>query len=184
MSIIQSIRQYFYRSSLNKKLSTNKKSTGKKITFDNAGTIGLLFDANDLNTRNIVLNYSNSLKKQGKKVRLLGFFENKHETGDFTFDYYNLKNIDWASRTKGESVETFINEPFDILIAPMLQTNRHTEYIAALSRARLKAGPIASYAPAAFDVMVDFKQGTDLPDFIRQIETLLRKTESSAVAMV
>jgi hypothetical protein len=181
MSIIQSIRHYFYRHSLNKKLNTHKKSSGRKITFDNANTIGLLFDANDLNTRNTVLKYSASLKKQGKKVRLLGFLENTHDTENYTFDYYNLKNIDWATRVKGESVEAFIKEPFDILIAPMLQTNKHTEFIAALSHARLKAGPITAHAPQAFDVMVDIKPGTDLPEFIRQIESLLKKTEAATV---
>lgn len=183
MSIIQSIRQYFYRKTLNNQLSTRKKSSSKKITFENAKTIGLLFDANDLNTRNVVLKYGDSLKKQGKKVKLLGFLENSHETENYTFDYYNLKNIDWAKRVKGEAAESFIKEPFDILITPMLNTTIHCEYIAALSQATLKAGPISEYVDHVFDVMVDIKGKNDLPEFIRQTESFLKKTEAKPSAI-
>jgi hypothetical protein len=184
MSIIQSIRQYFYRTSLNKHHNTHKKSSSKKITFENAKTIGLLFDANDLNIRNVVLKYGAALKKQGKKVKFLGFLDNKHETGDYTFDYYNLKNIDWAQRAKGESVEAFVKEPFDILITPVLKTNKHIEYIAAISNATIKAGPISEYAPDAYDVMVDVKDKNNLQELIKQIEAFLRKTQTAPKLLV
>ncbi len=178
MSIIQRLRQFVFRNTLNKKLSSTRNSTGKKVSFETAKTIGLLFDANDLNTRNMVLKYGTSLKKQGKKVTYLGFLNNKHDTENYTFDYYNLKNIDWAQRTKGEHVDEFVNQPFDILIAAMLKTSRHTEFIAASSRASIKAGPIPEFVPEAFDVMVDYKTGTDLPEFLQQTESLLKKTQT------
>lgn len=183
MSIIQRLRQYFYRNTLNKNLGSNRKTSGKKVSFETAKTIGLLFDANDLNTRNMVLKYGTSLKKQGKRVTYLGYLENKHETENYTFDYYNLKNIDWAKRAKGEKVDEFIKQPFDILIGAMLETSEHAEYIATLSKASLKAGPIPTYVPEAFSVMIDYKKGTDLPEFLRQIESLLKKTQATSQSL-
>jgi hypothetical protein len=184
MSIIQRLRQFVFRNTLNKKLSSARKPSGKKVSFETAKTIGLLFDANDLNTRNIVLKYGASLKKQGKRVTWLGFLDNKHDTENYTFDYYNLKNIDWAQRAKGEHVDEFVNQPFDILIAAMLKSSQHAEFIAATSKASIKAGPIPDYVPEAFDVMIDYKTGTDLPEFLKQIESLLRKTQASAQSIV
>lgn len=184
MSIIQRLRQYFFRSALNKKMAGARKSSGKKVSFETAKTVGLLFDANDLNTRNMVLKYGASLKKQGKKVSYLGYLENTHETENYTFDYYNLKNIDWAKRAKGEKVEEFIQQPLDILIAAMLETSQHAEFIVTLSQASLKAGPIPKYVDEAFDVMIDYKKGTDLPEFLRQIEALLKKTQASTQSSI
>jgi hypothetical protein len=115
---------------------------------------------------------------------LKSFLDNKHDTENYTFDYYNLKNIDWAQRAKGEHVDEFVNQPFDILIAAMLKSSQHAEFIAATSKASIKAGPIPDYVPEAFDVMIDYKTGTDLPEFLKQIESLLRKTQASAQSIV
>ena len=157
-------------------MTSRRNTSAKMITFESAQTIGLLFDANTLQDRNLVLKYAKSLTKAGKKVILLGYMENTHENENYTFAYYNLKNIDWAKRPKGEVVDTFINENVDILISIHLQSNSHTEYIAALSKAAFKVGPIATFEKT-FDLMLDTSNLSSLSEFIEQIENVLKKTK-------
>lgn len=176
MSTIQKIRQYFYKNSLDKQLSSKRGTVFKTITFENAKTIAFLFDANDLNLRKVILKYAADLKKQGKKITLLGFMENTHENQNYTYSYYNLKNIDWANRPKGEVIDEFVKQEFDILMTTYLQTNLHTEYISALSNACFKVGPVAKN-PKVYDLMIDAGEKMNLLEFLRQIEIILKKTK-------
>ena len=55
------------------------------MNFPNARSIGVLFDATDLDRRNEVLAYVKDLRQREKKVTLLGYFSNKQEkTANFT----------------------------------------------------------------------------------------------------
>ena len=56
------------------------------------------------------------MKRQNKKVKLLGFFNEKLKSSDFPFQHFDKKQLDWALRPKSEEVDGFCKEPFDLLI--------------------------------------------------------------------
>ena len=176
MNEIQNIKLFFHNYFLNKQLRLRKSSNARKaISNSSAKNIGILFDATSLETRNIVEQYAGELKTQGKKVKLLGFFNNKTESTNFTFPHFNRKKIDWALRPIGNEVQHFIKEPFDILINADTETKTYSEYIAALSHASLRVGPY-THNTFCYDLMIDTKEANDLRFFIRNIEQLLEKT--------
>lgn len=172
------IRRYFYERFLKQSLQKKKLLSPKKlVNLKTAKTIGLLFDATNVDQRDKVLSYAKQLKRKGKKVQLLGFFNNKQEGGSFTFEYFNKKAIDWALRPTGKAVQAFIKEPFDLLITLDVRSRKYTEYIAALSHAHLRVGP---YTPNTFcyDLMLDTGKTSTLTFFIQQLEFYLKRTNT------
>ena len=177
MKSFHNIRMQFHRQFLNQELKNSPRGESKMINFENAKSIGILFDATDPEPRDRVLKYINQLKNKNKNVKTLGFFNNKQEDTNFTFKYFNVKNIDWAYRPNGDEVLEFIKQPFEILINLDSNTKIHTEYIAALSKASMRIGPYTENT-YCYDLMID-TGNTDLNHFIQEIERVLLKTNTS-----
>jgi Family of unknown function (DUF6913) len=147
------------------------------VTYDSAQTIGVLFDATELGHREVVIQFSKELKAKNKKVKLLGFFNNKQEVSNFPFRAFNKNDIDWLLRPKGEVVEKFINTTFDLLIGIYEGNNLPLEYIAALSKAHLRVGPYTDNT-YCYDLMIDTDK-RDLKNYIKQVEFYLKKMNSN-----
>lgn len=182
MSFIQNTKLFFHRYFLKKQLQQFKRSNkNRSISFGNARSIGILFNATELDNRKTAMKYAENLKAKGKKVKLLGFFDNQMEDENFTFDHFNRKQLDWALRPKSEVVSAFLKQPFDYLINIEPETNLYSEYIATLSQAHLKVGPYTEQS-ACYDLMIDAKDKTNVWDFINNIELLLEKTNTRHAA--
>lgn len=176
MEQIQQARLAMHRRYLKQSLKKQKVDR-QAVNFEAAKSFGLLFNATELEQRDIVLKYAEALREQQKSVRLLGFFDSKLEDSNFVFKYFNRKKIDWALRPKGPEVDEFIEKPFDILMNIDSETSIFSEYIAALSNAHLRVGPITPNT-YCYDLMIDTSGSKDLRAFIQQAEFLLRKTNS------
>lgn len=177
MSLIQKTRLFFHNYLLKKQVKPKEGSPKKLVSFTNAKMIGILFNATDLDDRNIVLKYASKLKAKGKKIKLLGFFDNSLKDSNFTFDHFNKNNLDWALRPIGKKVQYFMNQKFDILLTLNPSTDSHSEYISTLSNAGLRVGPYTSNLEA-YDLMLDPKDPGNIQKFINQIEFLLEKTNT------
>ncbi|MCB9052494.1 MAG: hypothetical protein H6556_23925 [Lewinellaceae bacterium] len=176
MSFIHDIKMWAYHRSLKQQLRHRQEPTGKgEANLDNANSIGILFDATELSTRDTVLAYAEKLRKRNKRIKLLGYFDDPTDSENYPFEYYNRKQVDWASRPKGEQVQAFIKHDFDLLMNVNTVSLLHTEYIAALSNAKLRVGPCTEHT-LCYDLMIDLSPQSGLKHFIEQAETLLGKT--------
>lgn len=178
MKTFNSFRVQFHRRHLNQQLKSNARAISKLVNFQTARTIGILFDATDPTRRDVVLKYVEDIRKENKTVKTLGFFNNKLDNNNFTFNYFNVKDLDWMYRPKGEDVSFFMDQNFDLLINVDPETNIHTEYIAALSKANLRVGPYTENT-YCYDLMIDSAGSKDLNHFIQEIGRLLLKTNTS-----
>lgn len=182
MSFIQKTKLFFHRYFLKKQLKQFKRSNkNRSINFGDAQLIGILFNATDLNNQKMALKYAAKLKKSGKKVKMLGFFDNQVEDENYTFDHFNRKQLDFALRPKSEEVTNFMKQAFDYLITVDPVTSLYSEYITAFSQAHLKVGPYTEQT-ACYDLMIDAKDKTDVWNFITNIELLLEKTNTRHAA--
>ncbi len=182
MSILQKIQNYFRTRTLQERLRELGTGQRKKVNFESTQSIGLLFDATNRDKRAAVLKYADQLGKQGKKVRLLGFVDVKEEPKDLSFPFFFRKDLDWAQRPIGDKVEGFLKTSFDMLITLDPQPQAHCEYIAALSRAHFKIGP-STENTYCHDLMIEVANKNNLSDFIREMETLLTKTNIKHAAI-
>ncbi len=169
-SLRASIHQWF----LNKELK-DRRFERRRVNFEKAQTIGILFDATEVDGRQVVLDYAERLRKQGKRVRLLGYFSNQEKGASFSFPYFSRAQIDWALRPGGTEVKAFLDQEFDLFIFLNTSSTLYGDYIAHLCRAHLKAGPPGT-AKAPYELMIAVQHKERLTDFIRQMELLLAKT--------
>ncbi len=176
MSLLQRIQSVFFERYLND-LKRQNRNNSKSLSFDAMQTVGILFEATNVDERGIVFQYADELRARGKKVKLLGFFDNTVDDPNFTFRYFNRKNLDWALRPTGENVKEFIEQPFDLLITLDPVSKDYAEYIAATSKAHLRVGPITERT-FCYDLMMDTGARRDLRNFIQHMESVLEKTNT------
>ncbi|GEM_PF-414023 len=176
MSLLQNIKNRIFNRSL-QQLGRQNQATRKFPGFEKAQSIGILFDATELSNREFVLQYADQLNKRGKKLKLLGFFDSKLEETNFTFPYFNRKNLDWVGRPTGEKVRDFSEQAFDLLINLDRIAKPQTEYVCAMSRAHLRVGPVSDHT-FCYELMLDKADTKDLKTFIQQMEFILEKTNS------
>jgi len=173
MNFFQKLKNKLYYNALNKSL--NKIRTLRLSTsLEDADTIGLLFNASDEKQTTVVLKYAKTLSNEGKKVSILGYFDTKKELEDIDFPFFTKKEIDFIGKPKGEIVEQFMLNPFDLLINLTGETNPPFDYIMALSKASFRVGP-STKNTSSCDLMIDTKNPNDLANFIKQAEFFLNK---------
>ncbi len=178
MNFIEKIKRYFYQRHLNSELGKTRHQH-TSISLDESKTIGILFDATESKQSDAVLKYASKLKKQGKKVQLLGFIHDKNEI-ETDFPSFNLKDTTLSYIPKGERVEQFIKEPFDLLINLFFEENLALEYISTLSKARFRIGRFVEHLHC-FDLMINsLKKEGNIPFFTQQMELFLQKMNKPA----
>lgn len=176
MRNLNDLRLFFHRRKLNQQLKSRPQAAiRQRVNLDTAATVGILFEATELGERNTTLQFAEALEKKGKKVKLLGYFDNRMEGESFTFPFYNQKDLDWTRCPQGETVKQFLDQKFDLLFVLRSQVDIHMEYIAALAYAYLKVGPCTEHT-YCFDLMIDANPKQPLSHFISQVEQLLKQT--------
>lgn len=177
MSFIQKWRLYFHQQYLQKELNA-QKTERKRVNFNSAKSIGLLFEATNTDIREACIAYAGTLKERRKRVSLLGYFDSNQHNPNFVFKHFNRKHLDWALRPKNEEVQEFMKQPFDLLINLDPVSKQYAEYISALSKAHLRIGP-STPNTYSYDLMIDISGSKDLQQFIQQMEFLLQKTNTN-----
>lgn len=178
MSFFQSIKSGMFDFSLKRKLKQRRSIPSKAVNLENAKKIGLLFDATEADQRKIALDFAEKWQKQKKQFRLLGFFNSKLKNENFTFDHYNLKDVNWFGAPAGETVNKFLAEDFDLLIHLSTHPNLQMEYISLLAVAPLKIGPPPA-SISGYDLMFEVAASSGLKQFIQQMEIFLQKINTS-----
>jgi len=154
-------------------------------SFDikNAGMIGILFEGTEMNDCKVVVDYAKSLKKEGKNVKLLAYLDSKQELDNFEFPHFEKKDLDWALRPRCEAVKSFLQQPFDILINLPKHENIPLEYIAALSNAKFRVGPLTDNT-SCYELMIEATGAKDLKAFLNQVTFFLRQMKTTYEAAI
>ena len=176
MNKFQSLYHQLHLKRLYKRL--DKLNVFRKPTdFESSQNIGLLYDASDPVLLKSIKDYVGQLRDQGKKVTVLGFFNDKKEHGDFPFQSFNQKDLDWLSCPRSNHLQVFMDEPFDILITYLTEHSLPLEFISACSQAHMRIGP---YIPNTdcFDLMIDTNTD-EFSQFISTVEHYLEKLKST-----
>ncbi len=176
MGLLKNIKQYYNRRYLLALLAGQKSGGKKPMNLDKAKTIGILFDATDPAVQEHVMEYADQLRRKGKKVTLLGAIDSQQEDGSLPFPSFSLKMLDWALRPHGRAVVQFLEEPFDLLIHLSARAKNSLDFIAAQANAQLKVGPFLEEF-RIYDLMIDHVHAS-VPEFIRDMEALLKKTNT------
>ncbi|MCB0515365.1 MAG: hypothetical protein R2798_02800 [Chitinophagales bacterium] len=141
-------------------------------TLAEAKNVGILFDATDITQHNVYIKFADSLKKEGKQVKLLGYIHG-NANAVFNFDAFGNKNINWYHIPAGNNIQSFIENSFDILINAYFEENLSLEYISLLSRAKFRVGAYQQIHEQISDFMVQMKPEQNIQAFFDAINHYL-----------
>ena len=175
MSFISDIKLKIGLKILRSKSKKLKRERGV-FNFDNAKTVGIVFNATKQDSFDIAYEFVQFLEHKTIKVETLGFVDSK-EVRDFYREtvntkYFSKKNLNWFGKPKNENVEKFINKSFDILIDLSLIDEYPILYISALSKAKFKVGRLSGKVEY-LDFMIDISKKPEYKYLIEQIKHYL-----------
>ena len=164
----------------------NKVTKSNVIPFDQATTIGILYDSSNEADYEIVRKYVKELREiHHKDVLALGFYDQKElptlRFSKLGLDFFTLKDLNWVYKPISGIVKRFVNKEFDILIDLHLNNQIPLNYVAASSNAKFKIGKYSKNAENYYSFMLIVGEQTQLPAFIEQVNHYLKliKNEKS-----
>lgn len=173
MVSIQNIKSIAFYHSLAKQTKSMAPIHRKSKSFDELKTIGILFVGGDHENQRFIEQYAESLRKKGKQVRLLAYFDDKVDYNTLGFQFFNKNHLKWNFVPKSETVNHFLETPFDLLIDLQPGGVLPLEYIASLCRASFRIGRNTEHLNC-YDLMIDTHHNKDLAYFIGQVNFFLK----------
>lgn len=148
------------------------------VAFDDAKSIGIIYDATDNDDYELVKNYVKELRDQKKEVLALGFV-NQDELPNMRFsklglDFFTRKNLNWYFKPSHPMVSKFIDGDFDILIFLNVENMLPLKYVAAATKARFKIGKYDSKNSRYCDFMIKTEEHIPLKQFINLVNQYLK----------
>lgn len=150
----------------------------KGYRHDRKNSFGLLFDASNPDDRNVVIGYAEQLRREGHRVRMLGFVDGKADGLSISFDVFTSADLARFSKIpKSALAEAFMDQPFDVLINMSIKTNhRPLEYISSVAKAAFRIGPwYADQQNNPYDLCVDAGSTASLKTWIHELMHTLQK---------
>ncbi len=174
MALLTNLKKQLYLRKFNQ--SNQQNTTHQPIPFQTVNHVGILFDATKETNRDLVLNYQSELRKNKRKVSLLGYYNANEVPASFTFPCFCNKDLGWdlTPNSKATAALDFMKEPFELLMALHTNPSNPLEYISTASKARFRVGYYRKEMTTPYDLMIH-SQSKGLRALIQQMETYLKK---------
>lgn len=162
---------------LNREMHHRTRTNGKSLSFENAKSIGILYDATSDSDYELVKAYARNLMAFSKDVVALGFYNDKELPGSrlmkLGLDFFAKKSLNWKMRPSNPIVNNFLERPFDILI--LLNTHKSIPllYITLETKATFKIGRYEKGLTGMLDFMVKEEGLSNMKNLITQINHYL-----------
>lgn len=170
-NIIEDIRigvgEYF----LKKRLAKQRRSVVVRNLKD-IKSAGIIFEAGSGENINLVKQFIKELKTFGISTKALGYIDDNRKNidliGDSTFSYVSKDEYSFFYNTKDESINSFIQQSFDLLIVYCENDFFPLRHIGALSVAELKVGE-KGICDNIMDIMIELPDNKGLPELQKQL---------------
>ena len=175
--MLGSIRSYYFEKEKKRRQAHSPKAP-KGFQLNRQNHYGLLLDATNPDDRTIVANFAEELRRQGNRVKVLGYVDGKSESLAISFDVFSSNELSKISRVpKSPLAEAFMDQAFDVLINLSIRENhKPLEYICSVSKSSFRIGPwYATHDPNPYDLCVDAGQEATLKEWINELMHTLQK---------
>jgi hypothetical protein len=168
--------------------SINQVRKVNKFKFDDAKTVGIIFDATNAEDFELVKRYVNDLRENNKKVRVLGYFKSNGVPAltysKLDFDFFSNKEVSLFGKPTPVFIRNFIDEEYDLLIDLNIHDHFALRYVAALSKAVFKVGKFEEENDIhTHDMMIDSDHTKTIKYFLRQIDTYITMMNKAEVSL-
>ena len=177
MKFWNNIRNFFYRKRWKQALAGVK--VGRSIiNLQDAATVGIIYESSPAND-SVIAAFADGLRKEGKKVEVVGFVNDKKIVSKPGIVVLNSNNVSWAKVPKGEGVDKFAGTRFDLLLACFTAENLPLEYIAGISRAAWRVGAYSNNKTECYDMMINLGGRKELPYLLEQMASFLNRIKAA-----
>lgn len=151
------------------------KREKKFYSLSDTKSIGILFDASNEKSFKEAKAIITEFDEQGKRVYALGFVEKTETIGNYLYkkevDFFSISKLKWNGIPESDTVNTFIENKFDMLIDLTLSNYFPLKYIMALSKAEFKVSSKIHEEYA--DFVIDIDKNNTVKYFMEQVKHYL-----------
>ncbi len=178
MAFLKSLRDRFFKWQVKRKMK--KKSVSRYWTpLEEARSIGILFIVRNRATLQSLEQWIQEWQGGGRTIEALGYWPHKRRPpqkvlGSPTIQCITPSDINWWYRPAGRTVKTMIDKEYDLLLNIFREECPPLEYMAALSKARLRVGMYrGDFSLHYNDFLVDMPDTEAIDPMIEQIQHYL-----------
>jgi ABC-type uncharacterized transport system substrate-binding protein len=151
-----------------KKNRAERIKGNKKVSFSNTQNIGIIFNASNYKVVDEVKSVVKDLTAEGKSVKAIGFVDltlaTEQPMTTLRFDFFTSKDLDFFFVPKAMVCSNFMEMEFDVLIELNYDNDLPINYLAACSKAFIKAGSNIS-GTTNYDLRIELKK-KESPKFV------------------
>jgi len=144
------------------------------MNLKDAKTVGILYDASNINDTDLVKKYIAYLRDSGKKVKSIGYLAVKElpNTIQISLDQQclTLKEVNWYYKPAISFIGNFVKEEYDLLLDLNISRQLPLTYIAALSKAKCKVGRFTNKYMNLYDVMIEVDKEKTMKYFLQNVD--------------
>ncbi|HKR03856.1 MAG TPA: hypothetical protein VJY62_04405 [Bacteroidia bacterium] len=161
----------------------HQKREQKSVPFNEAKTIGILYDATIERDYELVKKFVKEIRDQHKDVLALGYYDKK-ELPNTRFvklglDFFTKKHLNWHLKPHHHGIHNFIHADFDILINLTIEKNFPLKYIFAKTKAKFKIGKYDKKNSRYFDMMIHSNENVSLGKLIELVVHYLNQLRNA-----
>lgn len=177
MSIFDKIKAWFFYRFLS--MNIDDTARAKKIfNLKTATTFGVVYNLDNTVNNKWVDSFVKDLQAKGKKLTVLGYTKDKKAESNDLMTIFNKASLNWYKIPRHKEVDTFIAQPFDVLIAIHTTESLPLQYIAAHSKAKFRMGPHLDKANNSYDWMIYSEHDLSIEDYLKQVTFYLNNINS------
>jgi len=113
-----------FKSLVGEKILTNYQRNQSRVPFiytlNEAKHIGIIYNATEYVSFEIIKNLVKDLSHDSKKISVLGYVDSKNLIDNYLyrkgFDFFSRNELNWYFRPVSQVVNQFIREPFELSI--------------------------------------------------------------------
>ncbi|MBU0489795.1 MAG: hypothetical protein KKA07_11270 [Bacteroidetes bacterium] len=143
------------------------------VNLVEAKTVVVLFEVISEDEYYRVNSFVKTLQRNQKIVNALGFVHGKlipsYCSRRLSYDFITEKDLNWYGKPARQFFNDFVKKECDLLVDLSMKENKTLQYIAGLSRARMKVGRLDTNTQQYYDMMfiTDKMSGTE--EFVQTI---------------
>ena len=146
---LKAFREKSNKKYLNKLLSERKVNVGNN-KIKSLGVILNFDEIEDFNAFNVL---ASRLKIHANRIKVIAYTNDTKAHGNSWDSCFNAKDFGWKGEIKNVELQTFLNEPFDVLISFYSEDHIELKLLTALSKSQFKIGILQS-EPRLNDIIV------------------------------
>lgn len=150
--ILKAFKEKSIRKHINKLLKVREVAVkSNKVT-----SVGIILNSSEFTDGESFKSYFKSLGVQLPRIKVIHFVDKEENDDHLWGTYYTKKDFNWKGKIHNIELQTFIDYPFDVLIAYFEHDDLELQMVTAASKANFKVG-VADYDQRLFDLIIDTK---------------------------